>query len=316
MPLLSGLLRMADILDESRRRAKREKANTLLLDIESQTHWWRHYYTEHVNFDPTKRKVTLWFDFPPDRVPEYSRVVPALQMPWIEAEFNYHRAALAEAGLVWTLDSIFTSNEYSVMEQMPEAVVSEMFRQLSRQRQRDEEVARQASLKSFVDARPLVERRLADLRERRDSLSAAEYLGQLANVSFELWEIGSKRSAWIALVFDFTSNYQHLDERDQVRIGTRLLEMMIADDAPQRPAEWNEAIAPVAQKLGKGDSLASRYLATLVDWYIYTCAYDRLPSAAERAMANAESEEARLILQCKLNEAHFLQGELARLSGL
>ena len=42
MGLVSGLLRIADILDESRRRATREKARTLLLDLTSQTHWWRH----------------------------------------------------------------------------------------------------------------------------------------------------------------------------------------------------------------------------------------------------------------------------------
>ena len=43
VPLLSALLRLADILDESRRRAVREKARTLELDLDSQTHWWRHY---------------------------------------------------------------------------------------------------------------------------------------------------------------------------------------------------------------------------------------------------------------------------------
>ena len=45
MALLAGLLRIADILEESRRRATREKARTLMLDTYAQTHWWRHYYT-------------------------------------------------------------------------------------------------------------------------------------------------------------------------------------------------------------------------------------------------------------------------------
>ncbi len=48
MGLLAGLLRVADILEESRRRATRPKARTLMLDITSQMHWWRHYFTEDI----------------------------------------------------------------------------------------------------------------------------------------------------------------------------------------------------------------------------------------------------------------------------
>jgi hypothetical protein len=43
MPFVSGLLRVADILDESQSRAQRERARTLRLDLVAQTHWWRHY---------------------------------------------------------------------------------------------------------------------------------------------------------------------------------------------------------------------------------------------------------------------------------
>ncbi len=46
MELLSALLRLADILDEGRRRAPREKAATLALGSEAQMHWWRNYYTK------------------------------------------------------------------------------------------------------------------------------------------------------------------------------------------------------------------------------------------------------------------------------
>lgn len=63
MSLLSGLLRLADILDESRRRATRERERTLELDLESQTHWWRHYYTENVTFDANHRTITIWLIF-------------------------------------------------------------------------------------------------------------------------------------------------------------------------------------------------------------------------------------------------------------
>src|SRR5207245_1722901 len=90
MKLLGALLRMADILDESRRRATREKARTLELDLIAQTHWWRHYYTEDVAFDQTKRTITLFFDFPPARRDGYARIVPELQAPFIEQELRRH----------------------------------------------------------------------------------------------------------------------------------------------------------------------------------------------------------------------------------
>lgn len=62
--LLSALLRIADILDLSRRRANRAKELTLGLSVESQTHWWRHHYTEDIVIDQDRKLVSVWFDFP------------------------------------------------------------------------------------------------------------------------------------------------------------------------------------------------------------------------------------------------------------
>lgn len=86
--LLSGLLRIADILDLSRRRANRAKALTLNLNLESQTHWWRHHYTEDITIDQNKNLVSVWFDFPKSHDSEYRRVVPQIQMPWLQEEFT------------------------------------------------------------------------------------------------------------------------------------------------------------------------------------------------------------------------------------
>lgn len=65
--LLAGILRCADILEESRRRANRARAESLDLPIESQAHWWRHYYTVDVDFNRAQRTIDVWFDFPSDR---------------------------------------------------------------------------------------------------------------------------------------------------------------------------------------------------------------------------------------------------------
>src|SRR5205085_7956085 len=72
--LLSALLRIADILDLSRRRANRPKALTLNLSLESQTHWWRHHYTEDIVIDQNQKLVSVWFDFPRTRAAEYRKV--------------------------------------------------------------------------------------------------------------------------------------------------------------------------------------------------------------------------------------------------
>ena len=64
MSLLSALLRLADILDESHRRSHLFLERTRALSLESRMHWWRHYYVAEVHIDPVAHNITLWFDFP------------------------------------------------------------------------------------------------------------------------------------------------------------------------------------------------------------------------------------------------------------
>jgi hypothetical protein len=101
--LLSALLRIADLLDETRARANRVKAKALLLNIESQVHWWRHYYVESLIWDIKQLSVTLCFDFPAARRTEYSQIVPFIHMPILHDEIARHRSTLAPMQLNWLI---------------------------------------------------------------------------------------------------------------------------------------------------------------------------------------------------------------------
>ncbi|MEQ1904079.1 MAG: hypothetical protein ABL888_07855 [Pirellulaceae bacterium] len=153
MKLLAGLLRVADILEESRRRAARPKAQTLMLDITSQKHWWRHYYTEDVVFNELDRTITIWFDFPQDKLGSYSRIVPELQKPWIEAELNRHAAIFNKYGVTWTLQVELKAKQYSDTQTMPDEVVTAMMAEL-RERHLEEDERRRSILLSTFRVHP------------------------------------------------------------------------------------------------------------------------------------------------------------------
>ena len=199
MKLLAAILRLADILDESRRRACRHKAETLLLDLESQSHWWRHYYTRDIEFITASKEVVVWFEFPVESKQIYREVVPQLQMPNIYRELAAHQGILNHAGLVWTASQKIGDPEFNTIEAMPEEVVTYMLKCITRIGAQDREAARQITPQSFKIARPYVNDRLNELRTRKDLIPPGEYLDQLGGISFDLWDVGSRRSAWMTL---------------------------------------------------------------------------------------------------------------------
>ena len=226
MALLSGLLRTADILDESRRRASREKARTLLLPLESQSHWWRHYYTESVTFETSDRTIRIWFDFPTDRLSEYERVVPSLQIPWINAELQRHLPVFAKHSLVWSLASDSKPKPYSNAEAMPDEVMNHMVSELRAQQMRAETRQSEIALRAYREARPPINRRLEELRAAQADMPPADYILRTRSIADELWNIGSQRSAVFALAPVYETNAQHLSEDRRLEIGISLLEML------------------------------------------------------------------------------------------
>lgn len=154
--LLSGLLRCADILEESRRRANRARAESLELPIESQVHWWRHYYTADVVFNRPQRTIDVWFDFPPDRRAELSRIIPDLQFPEIQAEFRRHEQMFAANGLTWFIRSRVYDGPYSRAETLPESVLYHMLVQIAARREADARNRQRALADLQEEARPFL----------------------------------------------------------------------------------------------------------------------------------------------------------------
>lgn len=310
MALISGLLRTADILDESRRRAVRNKARTLNLSVESQSHWWRHYYTENVTFDQNERVISIWFDFPPDRFPEYSKVISALQLPWIQTELQRHLPVFNKYGVNWSLDTRFTSKQYSDTEIMPDEVMAHMLGQLLKQHSKEDEARREIVLNAFNESRPHIHRRLEAIREQKDKIPPVEYLLETSKIAEELWNIGSRRSAVFALVFEYERSSQHLTDSQRIDIGTRLLEMVLADGTLELAQGWILRLCDDASELSADDPRAFRSLSLIAEWFAKRCAYDKAVETINHAIASVKNEDATTELRATLKELHFLQGNL------
>ena len=315
MALLSGLLRTADILDESRRRATREKARTLLLPLDSQSHWWRHYYTENVTFDPSERAICIWFDFPPTRASEYSNVVPSLQVPGIRAEFQRHLPVFNKHGIIWSLIYKSGSKPYSDTEAMPDDVMAHMLAQLRAHQIHEEISKRRAALKTFKEARPHISRRLEELRAGRTDMIPADYLIKTRAIADELWNIGSKRSAVFALASVYEENSQHLSIENRLEIGARLLEMVLEDGTLDLARTWIPQIAEEAQENLRVHREAFRCLSLIAEWYTRQDAYDKAVKAITQTMPFSSNADEAAKLMARAKELHFLQGELRQVAG-
>ena len=310
MNLLAALLRVSDILEESRRRATRAKAKMLILDLTSQTHWWRHYYTEDVFFNEHDRTITIWFDFPPDKFDSYSRIVPELQRPWIEAELSRHAAVFNRYGVIWTLQIELKTKPYSDTESMPDEVVTAMMAELRARHFAEDERRRRILLNTFRESRPQIERRLSELQQQKNVLASDEYLLKLFDISNDLWTIGSRRSAIMTFVFEFGQSCQSLETAKRLEIGTRLLEMCLEDDLPELANGWGRMLHESARTLPSDHPRVFLCFRTIVDWYIALCGYVQAKAAIIEALSASPNDTENLLLNAKLSEIEFLQGEL------
>ncbi|QDV45295.1 hypothetical protein Enr13x_51710 [Stieleria neptunia] len=315
MKLLAGLLRVADILEESRRRATRPKAGTLLLDITSQKHWWRHYYTEDVVFNQADRSVVIWFDFPPDKFDSYSRIIPELQKPWIEAEFNRHAATFNKYAANWTVKAQLKVKQYSNTLSMPDTVTTAMISELQSRHLKEDERRRAILLSTFQESRPHIEQRLDQLREKKSSMSPGEYLKGLSDLSNELWEIGSKRSAIMNLVFEFDRSNQQLATAQRMEIGTRLLEMCLEEGSPNLVKGWVPALLETARNLDQSHRYLFPCLRAIANWFVASCDYASAKQVFSEAIKATTDQDEILLLNAICRELDFANGELGSIIG-
>lgn len=308
MKLLAAILRLADILDESRRRACRAKAETLLLDLESQSHWWRHYYTRDVEFNPSTRELTVWFEFPTTSKQIYREIIPQLQMPHIYREITSHQSALNQAGLIWTVNQRISDPEYNTIDVMPPDVLTHMLKFVTRLREREREDARQIALQSFKSTRPSVNQRLQELQEKKDLMSPDQYLEQLAEVAFDLWELGSRRSAWMALYSAYPKFCASLAQDKRIKLGVRLLEMLLEDGKPDMAQSWIGSFHEDCEKLPLSDPLRARGQRTVAEWCYQMGETDHAQSLFQALLTAEEDEEQRDMMSARITEMQLLLG--------
>lgn len=314
MRLLSGLLRIADILEESRRRATPAQAQTLLLDLTSQTHWWRHYYVSEVTFDQNHRLVTVWFDFPTEQRAEYNKIIPQLQMPWIENEFRYHAPIFHQYGFGWSVTYTEQQTPYSSAEKMPDTVLSEMWKQISKQRQYEDDQRKEESLQHFRDSMPSFDRRITEVENRKDSITKGEYIKEIAEISSDLWEIGAKRSASELLGKVYKDEILNsLTPLEQIKIAVQMAKMFKEQGDPRRAA-------PILNKhLQTIDGISDNQDIKLIFWKLYAevlcilCDYNQATEAYKKAVENAPHEESRNELEAQISEMQLLFGDLTNL---
>ena len=233
-------------------------------------------------------------------------------MPWIENELDHHHAVFISAGLGWVLRQRYESGPYSQIEVMPDNVFTEMLKQLRHRSQKEDEQSRHLALQTFAEARPHVERQLGLLQDRKDILSADDYIRELAIVAADLWELGARRSAWIVLSGDFERSFATLALTLRLRTGCQLLQMLIDDDEPEMARSWVQRFEKDLETLPPADSQKPVGLGLVARWYRSMCGYNEAIAAYTEAILYTTDPTERQRLASEVCEMHYLQGELDR----
>jgi hypothetical protein len=307
--LLSAILRLADVLDEAHHRALVDQARTLDLNLESRMHWWRHYYTREVVVEAANNRITIWFGFPLTMQDEYTRIIPPLQMPWVEQELSRHREILAENGLGWHIGWQVQQSPFSSLDPMPPDVKGIVLQELAHKKQLAAEQSRLDVVTQFDEARSHVMLQFNILDGSREQMSADEYLRSAQRLALDLWQIGSKSSAWHRLkscLHFATTNGRTTSPALHVEIATGLSRMLAEDDQPADALRELASVRRVANSLADSESEKIsfyRWLAPIALRAGYggdgneaaAIAMKLLSPGAERELLAAELAEARLL---------------------
>ena len=90
--LLTAILRLADALDLNQQRVDLNKLKRLEIPIESQVHWWRHYYVQSVLIKDGL--ITVSMTFPNDFTPIYEDYFKNLVLREIQKELDLSQSIL------------------------------------------------------------------------------------------------------------------------------------------------------------------------------------------------------------------------------
>jgi hypothetical protein len=310
MPLLAALLRLADILDESQRRSQLYLERTVELETTSRMHWWRNYYVADVTFSPSERRITMWFDFPPNRRAEYSKLVPELQLPHIREEFSRQQLVLGKTQLLWSLETRESPAASSSAQPMPNDVQMRMVAELTARREHQSQVERHATLRNLRENRPLIQREIDALHASEQHSSPDDHLNRAAQLARQLWEIGGRRDAWIILLGEQRRMRNRASPTVVLGTGVALCRMILEDHASDTAERELSELRPLADKLEAHDPIRIEWLRLLSRTFLEECMYEQAAASINDLLRVLPENSERLEWKACLAEAHLLQGAL------
>lgn len=307
MSLLSALLRLADILDESRRRSQLYLERTRELSLESRMHWWRHYYVSVVEIEPRDRTITLWFDFPPSRRAQYRELIPPLQVPWIRDEFDRHAEVLARHNLLWHFKVSETPENQSTSQVMDDELERYVLEKLVVQRAQQAERDRLLVLEQLQVARPTVERQLEELRDKNNPATPSDKLGKFKELARHLDQLGGHRDAWITLLEEYNRLEKFVDVPLKFDVAFELADMMFKDRAAEHALRLLQDLRAHSESLSRAEKF--RFISMLARAYLEQGVYTEAQSALQEAAGLASDEKGRDEQLALLDEARLMQGD-------
>ena len=303
MRLLAGILRCADILEESRRRAVRARAESLDLPIEAQVHWWRHYYTNDVLFDQTNRSIELWFEFPPNRHAELSRIVPELQVPEVCAELARHHEVFAPHNLTWFVRTHVYESPYQIVEELPEPVLRKMLLMVARRRQLEVETRHRMLAAVYEEARPQLERRLDDVR--RANLPTDSAVTQLREIALDMRQCGAPASGR-ALLREALSKAEEDGAGLRIEIGFMLACQLVTAKQFAEAVRLYDRLRPLVDHLPTADARIDEFWNGKIDAEIRAGLFENsLESIQQHSAARGVTTEEH---RSRIDEIRFLEG--------
>jgi hypothetical protein len=194
---------------------------------------------------------------------------------------------------------------------MPEEVLTAMLKQLETRRRVEDEERRLLALSQFREARPSIERRLTALKDCEPSMEPGAYLLELSKICFDLFELGGRRSARSALCSRYLKDLQNVPLNDRIRIGLKLLELLVDDGQDLEAAQLIEKLSPSVNTLPEDDDRKWQYTKLEIRALIAACAYDNARVAIKAARKWAPDKETTS-LTADLVEMELLQGDFGQ----
>ncbi len=309
MALLSALLRLADILDESRGRSQLYLEPTRELDLEAKLHWWRHYYVADVQIDTQARHITLWFDFPPSRRPQYREMFMPMQVPLLEAEFSKQSAVLAPHNMLWAFRIAEVEPAQSTAKAMDDEMERYVLERTAQQRELKAEQDKLLLLNQLKIARPTLDRELKELRSLSESLPEEKLL-KFRVIARHLWRLGGRRDAWMILLSEYERIKSAIALSAQIETALELADMMLEDRNSNLAMRILHDLRSHAESLNDDDPLKLAFLTRIGRTYMEEFAGAEADSVLSKAISIAVTAQDRTKIEATLAEARLLRGEL------